>query len=114
MAEWKFEAIGTVWIVSTAKKLSNKITQQITNRIDTFDQTYSRFKVDSLVTRMSHSTGEYTLPEDAEVLLDFYLQLYKLTEGQVTPLIGKTMEQAGYDAEYSFKPKKLKIGRAHV
>jgi thiamine biosynthesis lipoprotein len=50
---------------------------------------------------MSKSVGVYTLPEDAKNLLNTYEQFYQATNGSVTPLIGDTMEQAGYDTNYS-------------
>ena len=56
---------------------------------------------------MSKKEGDYILPEDATLLIQLYEKLYRLTEGKFTPLIGRTLEQAGYDAGYSLKPQKL-------
>jgi thiamine biosynthesis lipoprotein len=99
-----FEAIGTHWSIRTDVELSKKMVTSIHSRIEAFDKTYSRFRKDSLVTEISHKPGVYIFPEDADELLGFYDQLYKLTSGKVTPLIGGMLEKAGYDAEYSFKP----------
>jgi thiamine biosynthesis lipoprotein len=57
--------------------------------------------------RMGAKPGAYRLPADAKPMMDFYRQLYEVTDGLVTPLIGRTLEQAGYDAAYSFKIKEL-------
>lgn len=107
-----FEAIGTKWVIDIFDPLSNKsqaeVLQKIRERIDLFDQNYSRFRKDSLVSKMSQVAGEYTLPEDAQPLFDLYQKLYLLTEGKFTPMIGNVLEEAGYDANYSLKPKKLK------
>lgn len=107
MSSWKFEAIGTVWTISSRQKISRSVMQNVTDRIEIFDQFYSRFRSDSLVTKMFQATGEYILPANAQPMLDFYKQLYQITDGLVTPLIGRTIEQTGYDANYSFKSSKL-------
>lgn len=106
-----FEAIGTKWqidfpdglLLSTRAKLIDKITK----RIAIFDQHYSRFRQDSLVMEMSKKAGVYTLPEDAEPLFSLYENLYRLTNGAVTPLIGNLLSDAGYDATYSLETKNL-------
>ena len=108
----KFEAIGTRWEIVTENNLPEtawvRLRQAISERIEEFDKTYSRFRADSLVTRMSQRAGRYALPADAYPLLRFYEQLYRLTKGKITPLIGQVMSDAGYDADYSLQPKKLR------
>ena len=69
-----FPAIGTKWIIDIFKGLSKveeeKISILIKNRIDLFDIAYSRFREDSLVTKISKKVGEYILPEDAKPMMD--------------------------------------------
>lgn len=107
----KFEAIGTHWTIDIFDALDgiekDELFDKIHSRINEFDLAYSRFRSDSLVTQMSQQAGDYTLPDDATPLIQVYEKLYRLTEGKFTPLIGRTLEQAGYDANYSLKPKKL-------
>ena len=103
-----FEAIGTQWSIESREKLSSKLITTINERIDVFDATYSRFRKDSLVTKVSEQAGIYAFPADAQKLFAFYAQLYELTGGKVTPLIGSVLENAGYDAEYSFVSKRQK------
>jgi thiamine biosynthesis lipoprotein len=98
----EFDAIGTHWIISAETELF-PVESAIEKRIDEFDSFYSRFIKDSAVRNMGRAPGSYTLPADAKPLMDFYDALYKATDGHVTPLIGSTMEQAGYDDVYSFK-----------
>ncbi len=106
-----FEAIGTKWAVAAQTTLADaawqKLEHEINARIEVFDKTYSRFRADSLVTRMSQAAGTYDVPADAYALLQFYERLYHATHGAVTPLIGQTVSDAGYDAQYSLRPKKL-------
>ena len=101
----QFEALGTAWSIDTQSLLPDRLLAKIHTEIDDFDHTYSRFRADSLVTQIAKAAGEYELPSNADMLLDFYKVLYDQTAGKVTPLIGATLERAGYDARYSFEPK---------
>jgi thiamine biosynthesis lipoprotein len=109
----QFEAIGTHWVVDLFQPpssiLEEKILEQIMNLIEKYDQVYSRFRADSLVTQMSQVAGTYELPEGGERLLELYYDLYQKTQGKFTPLVGQALVDAGYDAEYSLQPKKISI-----
>lgn len=102
----QFEAIGTVWVIDLEipPARAQEMSGLITRRIVAFDEVYSRFRPDSLVTAMATKAGTYTLPPDGRQLLDFYRQMYDITGGAVTPLIGKVLSDAGYDAAYSLRP----------
>jgi len=108
---FKFEAIGTHWQIDiphdTDDVKRQYLLKKIIDLIEDFDKTYSRFRSDSLVTDMAHKKGRYALPDNAEALLFLYKELYELTEHRFTPLIGQVLVDAGYDAIYSFKPKKM-------
>lgn len=105
-----FEAIGTKWLIDIYQPLSpekeKELKQHIDARIAKFDTAYSRFRADSLVTAMSQKAGTYRLPDDAEPLIHIYKELFELTDGLMTPLIGQVLVDAGYDAEYSLRQKK--------
>lgn len=106
-----FEAIGTRWVIDIIDRISKKeadaLMTAVHDRIASFDAIYSRFRDDSLVTKMAEKAGTYTLPMDAQPLLLLYKKLYDLTHGAFTPFIGKTLEEAGYDAAYSLQSKTL-------
>lgn len=104
---FQFDTIGTAWEITSVEQLSETLKNQIRERTEEFDKNYSRFREDSLVTQWAREAGEYNLPSDANALFAFYKKLYDVSAGLVTPLIGKTMEQAGYDADYSLKAKQL-------
>lgn len=112
MTQFVFEAIGTHWGIDINKELSSQeealLLDKIMSRIGEFDKTYSRFRKDSLVTEMSRKAGDYTLPDDADILLQTYRKIYDITFGAVTPLIGQVLIDAGYDHKYSLVPKELK------
>lgn len=106
---YRFEAIGTQWTIELFSAPDPEaILKAVKKRIDVFDKNYSRFRSDSLVTKMSHQAGDYILPEDARPMFGLYRDLYHLTNGLMTPLIGQTLSDAGYDANYSFEPKPLR------
>jgi thiamine biosynthesis lipoprotein len=106
-----FQAIGTHWEIRVDQPMAaeqwTQLQKRLHERIDAFDTHYSRFRADSLITRMSQRAGTYDLPADGYTLLQFYEQLYAATNGAVTPLIGQALADAGYDAAYSFQPKTL-------
>ena len=110
MAQFNFEAIGTIWQIDIYQELSEKkendVLLSIKNRIELFDKAYSRFRSDSLVTEMSKQSGAFTLPSDAQPMFDLYHDMYMRTNGLITPLVGDLLSDAGYDAEYSLRQKK--------
>ncbi len=109
--QFVFDAIGTLWAIDILTPLSineQSITlKKIKNRIEIFDKTYSRFRDDSLITEISIEKGAYGFPKDAEELFSFYKKMYDISDGAVTPLIGKTLSDAGYDTDYSLMPKNI-------
>lgn len=110
MSEFNFEAIGTHWKIEIFSHISYASEQAIyaavRERIELFDKAYSRFRADSLVTTISKKGGVFAMPDDAEAMLSLYHDLYKRTDGQVTPLVGDLVSDAGYDAKYSLKQTK--------
>ncbi|HSA84409.1 MAG TPA: FAD:protein FMN transferase, partial [Patescibacteria group bacterium] len=107
--QFSFEALGTSWVCDLFEKGTFHDEHQakavFLSRIDSFDRIYSRFRPDSLVSTISQKEGVYQFPRDANTLFGLYRQLYDLTEGRFTPLVGNLMEEIGYDASYSLKPQ---------
>ncbi len=105
----EFDAIGTKWIIDCdSQKSKDEVDMffgKIKIRVGLFEETYSRFKEYSMVSEISKKTGVFPVTEDAKQMLDLYFKLHKLTGGLFTPLMGKTLEDAGYDAEYSLVSK---------
>lgn len=101
---FSFEAIGTRWSIEieASDEDEQRLHQAIMRKIETFDATYSRFRADSFISKFSEA-GEYPMPIDGFVLLEFYKMLYGVTGGKVTPLVGSLMNEIGYDPTYSFK-----------
>ena len=53
MFEFSFDAIGTAWQIDTPSPLPRRVRQRILDRTELFDATYSRFRPDTLVTRIA-------------------------------------------------------------
>ncbi len=76
----------------------------IHERIARFDLTWSRFRDDSLVARIAREPGVWPFPDEAPALFDIYRRLYAATDGAMTPLVGRALEELGYDRAYSLRP----------
>jgi FAD:protein FMN transferase len=109
VARLRFEAIGTHWDIDIpgVHTPTPGLTSAIDERITSYAAVYSRFLPDSRVSTMAGQTGTYTFPPDSRQLFELYRRLYSATDHAVTPLIGQTMSQAGYDADYSFVQQTL-------
>jgi thiamine biosynthesis lipoprotein len=105
-----FQATGTTWIIDAESRggfVAAEIETEIRNKLEEFENVYSRFRHDSLVAQIAKAAGQYIFPEDARELFALYGKMYEATDGLVTPLIGQVISDAGYDAAYSLVPKNL-------
>lgn len=98
-----FEAIGTQWEIETREPLGGRLQQRILERIQEFDATYSRFRPESLVSRIAAAPGGgcFDFPDDSIGLFNLYDRLHTATGGAVDPLVGRDLELLGYDQTYS-------------
>ncbi|MBG6239615.1 thiamine biosynthesis lipoprotein [Mycetocola sp. CAN_C7] len=101
-----FEAIGTRWQIDSAAPISADLVAAIDARIGVFDQTWSRFREDSVVSAFARAAGSVDLGEDAPALFALYSRLGGATSGAVSPLVGDALERLGYDASYSLVPER--------
>ncbi len=104
-----YESMGTHWEVSIWDKVGSSVFKELQEQVikssQQFDKTYSRFKADSLVTSLSQQTGRVKVPLELIEMLRLYQKLNTLSGGKFTPLVGTTLEDMGYDREYSLKEK---------
>ena len=101
-ARWRFDAIGTVWEIETDAALGAAVRSEVTRLIAGFDAEWSRFRDDSVVSRLARHGGSMAAPADAVIMLDAFADLSRATAGAVNPLIGAALEHRGYDRRYSF------------
>lgn len=108
-AAWSFQAIGTSWWIGIYESITaenrTRLRIEIAAIAEWFDAYYSRFREDSAVHMWAETAGVYTLPTHALPLFSFYRTLYEATNGAVTPLVGRLLSDAGYDASYSLQPQ---------
>ncbi|MFC4138893.1 MULTISPECIES: FAD:protein FMN transferase [unclassified Microbacterium] len=103
METWRFDAIGTVWEVETEERLGAQERVAVSAVIDRFDAEWSRFRADSVVSRIA-AGGRVPAPADAAAMLGLYRELSDATAGAVNPLTGASLVALGYDASYSLVP----------
>jgi thiamine biosynthesis lipoprotein len=107
--QWSFKATGTSWRIDIADDVdaarADGLLKRIRARIEEFEATYSRFRADSIVGAIAREAGDYALPADARPMLALYRELYDVTDGLMTPLVGQVLSDAGYDSAYSLQPK---------
>ncbi|MGW4490518.1 FAD:protein FMN transferase [Streptomyces sp. NPDC004376] len=111
-----FDAIGTRWEIETPGSLGAELREQILERVGRFDAVYSRFRPDSLVSRIAAAPGggRFVFPDDAVGLFDLYDQLAHLTGGAMDPLVGRDLELLGYDPAYSLTPAPHAVRAVHA
>ncbi len=107
----RFEAIGTHWEIDVYEPVNSstfsELKKAIKNRIKEFDNHYSRFKANSLVSQIAKERGTYQLPDDSKKLIGIYDKLNKATKGLLNPCIGNSLSDLGYDDKYSLRTKKV-------
>ncbi|MFJ4027632.1 FAD:protein FMN transferase [Paenarthrobacter sp. NPDC089989] len=99
-----FEGIGTQWDVSTPEQLAPEVRKELLGTVADYDLTYSRFRPDSLVAALAKAPGTIMLPRHAGELHRVYADLYRLSGGAMTPLVGSSLNRLGYDAAYTLVP----------
>lgn len=101
VGSWRFEAIGTAWEIVTTEPLARAHRAAVSELIDRFDAEWSRFRADSLVSRLGVGGGRVPAPASAAAMLDAFRELSAATDGAVNPLVGASLDRLGYDPAYS-------------
>lgn len=102
---FSFDAIGTQWQIDTPGELTAEVRAAVVRLIDQYDAVYSRFRPDSLVSALASNGGTVDLPPGGEALGRLFRTLHRLSDGAMSPLVGRSLDQLGYDAGYSFVPR---------
>ncbi|MGY6497491.1 MAG: FAD:protein FMN transferase [Microcella sp.] len=106
---WQFEAIGAPWRLDVhpggdGAGAGDSDRAAVDERIALFDRDWSRFRDDSRIAAIAHAAGRHPLAADAGPLIRHLRDLYEVTGGRVNPLVGRSLEQLGYDAAYRLRP----------
>src|SRR3546814_250944 len=62
-AAWRFDALGTPWRIDTEEPLPDGVRTTVVERIERFDRAWSRYRDDSLVSRIAREPGHHRLPD---------------------------------------------------
>ncbi|MDU0347741.1 FAD:protein FMN transferase, partial [Actinomyces sp. MRS3W] len=107
---WELEATGCRWTLYTRSRLPDTLRRELADRIDAFENVWSRFRPGSLVSRAAagrlprdaDGSVSLALPPGSGALLNLYDRLHAATGGRIDPLAGADLVALGYDPDYSF------------
>ncbi len=107
--KFAFESMGTHWAVTVWDAMGSaaftELERAIIARAREFEALYSRFRTDSLVWDLARSPGVHTVPRELVEMLQLYARLNALSDGKCNPLVGFTLSDLGYDADYTLVPQ---------
>jgi FAD:protein FMN transferase len=97
-----FKATGTIWKITIWDEMTlfrfADICKEVEVYCEAFEELYSRFRPNSLVTRLKDMRGVVEVPKEFTDMLKWYLLLYIPTKRKINPGIGIALTDAGYDA----------------
>jgi len=104
---FSFESMGSQWALTVWDDIPaetfDDLTREAAMRCRMFEERYSRFRPSSLICTLAQKTGTVDVPHDLVAMLCLCEQLNHLSNGAFNPLVGSTLEDMGYDEEYSLK-----------
>lgn len=101
------EGLGTRWIIEILDgqtSFPTDIARPLQQKITLFDDTYSRFKPDSLIGTLNR---KYHLPHPPRELLDMFAfahKMYVATNGAFDISVGGSLQKSGYGKDTGAKP----------
>lgn len=95
---YEFEAIGTRWWLERLDggEFDHRIVEAIQAYTAEFDRRYSRFRNDSLISRLARDGILRHVPTEMIEMLNFGSKLYVDTDGAFSLLVGNTLQRLGY------------------
>lgn len=100
-------ALGTGIIISSSKPISQRVQKRIRTFVEEYESVLSRFRADSLVSRMACAAdgGDFEFPEWSGPLFALYSEFYAATRGAFDACIGADLLALGYDNSVQFVPQ---------
>ncbi len=106
---FKFEGIGTHWWITIPDKIEERLFSEVQNNIlnilHEFDEKYSRFKENSLISKLNREKSISDFPLELYEMLKTSEKVRELTDGHFNVCVGTQLEDLGYDANYTFSSK---------
>ena len=100
-------ALGTGIIISSSKPIPQCVEQRIRAFVEEYESVLSRFRADSLVSRMARAEhgGDFEFPSWAGALFAIYDEFYAATCGAFDACVGADLLALGYDNSVQFVPE---------
>lgn len=100
-------ALGTGIIISSSVPISQRVQKRIRAFVEEYESVLSRFRADSLVSRMACAEhgGEFEFPAWAQPLFALYSEFYAATRGAFDACIGADLLALGYSNSVHFIPQ---------
>lgn len=105
-----FQATGTVWVITIfgeegLRARAEAARTDAVRYVAWFEATFSRFIETSLLSSFRFTKGVVEVPHECTDIFHLYARAYRMTGGAVTPTIGVTLSDAGYDATKRLTPE---------
>jgi thiamine biosynthesis lipoprotein len=101
-----YDALGTKWWIELFETIAEERLTIVKDDCEAFatdfEANYSRFKSDSLITRLNTQRTLSKPPTELIEMLRYGKELYLQTDTKFNILTGHIQEAKGYDADYSF------------
>ncbi|EPI46583.1 hypothetical protein HMPREF1582_01018 [Gardnerella vaginalis JCP8151A] len=109
-------ALGTGIIISSSVPISQRVQKRIRAFVEEYEQTLSRFRADSLVSRMARAEhgGEFEFPAWAGPLFALYSEFYSATRGAFDACIGADLLALGYNNSVQFVPESAASASSNI
>lgn len=109
-------ALGTGIIISSSVPISQRVQKRIRAFVEEYEQTLSRFRADSLVSRMASAEhgGEFEFPAWAGPLFALYGEFYAATRGAFDACIGADLLALGYNNSVQFVPESAASASSNI
>ncbi len=100
-------ALGTGIIISSSVPIAQRVEQRIRAFVNEYESVLSRFRADSLVSRMACAAdgGDFEFPLWVQPLFAIYDDFYNATHGAFDACIGADLLALGYDNSVRFIPQ---------
>ncbi|MFP1719818.1 FAD:protein FMN transferase [Gardnerella sp. Marseille-Q9185] len=109
-------ALGTGIIISSSKPIPERAEQRIRAFVEEYESVLSRFRADSLVSRMARAEhgGEFEFPAWAGPLFALYSEFYDATRGAFDACIGADLLALGYNNSVQFVPESAASASSNI
>ena len=104
-----YPALGTYFWIETFEDLSlekiSEISEMVKKEITDFEKNYSRFKKDSILTKLNTEGKIYNAPYDLIEMVKISINIAEITDNVFNISLLNQIENSGYDSELTFKEK---------